>query len=328
MTDEIRVLPLAGSGLAAESAATDVVAVAMPSSVGEQLRAAREARQMSASGIAQMLKLSVRQVDALEIDDWSTLPGATIVRGFIRNYARLVDLDSDALMAQLDALRTPKSSDLDLLIATNNAALPRTGGMGRRDLAVVFSGLMLAGLALLAYFFVPQEFWQSKLAEWNSVLAPAPPPVLAPEPAPATAAGNVDPLPPAPVSDQPVPSGTPPAADAGVSEKTAPPAVPPAPSVPSVSAVPVVDVKTNQPAPAGSGLKLIFARPSWVEIRDRSGQVVFSQLNPAGSEREIEGQPPFALIVGNASGVTVRYKGKNVELDQRSKDDVARLNLE
>lgn len=327
MTDEIRVLPFAGSGLAAESAATDVLGMAVPPSVGEQLRAAREARQMSASGIAQMLKLSVRQVDALEIDDWSTLPGATIVRGFIRNYARLVDLDSDALMAQLDALRTPKSPDLDLLIATNNAALPRTGGMGRRDLAVVLSGLMLAGLALLAYFFVPQEFWQAKLAEWNSVLAPAPPPVPAPEPEPepATAAGNVDPSPLAPVSEQTVPSGTPPAADAGVPEKTAPPAVPP---VPSVSAVPVVDVKTNQPAPAGSGLKLIFARPSWVEIRDRSGQVVFSQLNPAGSEREIEGQPPFALIVGNASGVTVRYKGKNVELDQRSKEDVARLNLE
>jgi cytoskeleton protein RodZ len=81
-------------------------------------------------------------------------------------------------------------------------------------------------------------------------------------------------------------------------------------------------------ADVNSGLKLIFAQPSWVEIRDRSGQIIFSQLNPAGSERDIEGQPPFALVVGNASNVTVKYKGQVVELSQRSKDDVARLNLD
>jgi cytoskeleton protein RodZ len=76
------------------------------------------------------------------------------------------------------------------------------------------------------------------------------------------------------------------------------------------------------------GLKLSFAQPSWVEIRDRSGQIIFSQLNPAGSQRDIEGQPPFALVIGNATNVTVQYKGKVIELSQRSKDDVARLNLD
>ena len=75
-------------------------------------------------------------------------------------------------------------------------------------------------------------------------------------------------------------------------------------------------------------MKLSFGQPSWVEIRDRSGQIVFSQLNPAGSQREIEGQAPFTLVIGNASSVTVQYKGKTVDLTQRSKDDVARLTLD
>jgi cytoskeleton protein RodZ len=66
-----------------------------------------------------------------------------------------------------------------------------------------------------------------------------------------------------------------------------------------------------------------------VEVRDRSGQIIFSQLCPPGSEREIEGQPPFALVVGNASHVTLRYKGKPIDLlSKRSKEDVARVTVE
>src|SRR5690606_22305805 len=52
--------------------------------------------------------------------------------------------------------------------------------------------------------------------------------------------------------------------------------------------------------PAGA-LRFRFTEPSWVEVRDRSGQIVFSQLNAAGSEQAVEGRPPFALVVGNAT---------------------------
>ena len=44
--------------------------------------------------VAQTLKLGVRQVEALENGDWGGLPGATFIRGFVRNYARLVQVDA------------------------------------------------------------------------------------------------------------------------------------------------------------------------------------------------------------------------------------------
>jgi cytoskeleton protein RodZ len=81
------------------------------------------------------------------------------------------------------------------------------------------------------------------------------------------------------------------------------------------------------PVPANA-LHLRFAEESWVEIRDRSGQIVSSQLNAAGSEHVVKGQPPFALVVGNATHVTVRYKGRLIDLQPRSKDDVARVTVE
>jgi cytoskeleton protein RodZ len=68
---------------------------------GALLRAAREELGLSVDAVAQQLKLSVRQVRALEQGEYSLLPGRTFVRGFVRNYARLVRLDAEAV---LDAL--------------------------------------------------------------------------------------------------------------------------------------------------------------------------------------------------------------------------------
>ena len=59
------------------------------------LRAAREALGLSIDAVAQQLKLAPRQVRALEDGDFAQLPGRTFVRGFMRNYARLVQLDPE-----------------------------------------------------------------------------------------------------------------------------------------------------------------------------------------------------------------------------------------
>ena len=287
----------------AAEAYVEVEAAPAPS-VGEQLRAAREAKGMSVPDVAKVLKLSVNQVVALEADDWSRLPGNTIIRGFVRNYARLFKLDSEPLMSALTALAMPQSAKLDLP-AGSNTALPQIGKAERRDFATVFSSLVLVVLAVLVYFFMPADFWQSKLAEFLSGLKGSK----------ATGAA-VDTSTPNALSPQPAPGAT-----------TVEPAA--QPDQPALAAAAIGADSQKVPASDSSGgLKLSFSQPSWVEIRDRSGQIIFSQLNPAGSQREIEGQPPFSLVVGNASNVTVHYKGQVVELLQRSKDDVARLNLD
>jgi cytoskeleton protein RodZ len=75
---------------------------------GALLRAAREAAGLSVEAVAQQLKLSPRQVRALEGDDFASLPGRTFVRGFLRNYARLVALDANRVLAALPtAAETP-----------------------------------------------------------------------------------------------------------------------------------------------------------------------------------------------------------------------------
>ncbi|HET7776665.1 MAG TPA: DUF4115 domain-containing protein, partial [Azospira sp.] len=108
-----------------------------------------------------------------------------------------------------------------------------------------------------------------------------------------------------------------------------------APVAVTAAPAPVAQPATvSPPAPSGpvaagqARFKFRFEQPSWVEVKDKSGQIVFSQLSPAGSEREVEGTPPFALVVGNATHVKLTYKGREIPLEPRSKDDVARVTLD
>ena len=62
---------------------------------------AREAAGLSLDQVAQQLKLAPRQVKALEDENFGELPGRTFSRGFVRNYARLLNLDPEDLLLAL-----------------------------------------------------------------------------------------------------------------------------------------------------------------------------------------------------------------------------------
>ena len=268
--------------------------------VGGRLRSAREERHLSIEDAAFALKLSPRQVVEIEANEWTGLP-TSVVRGFVRNYARVVHLDPQTLLADLEA-PPPTSPRLDLP-RRSTAVMPEPGQAKKRDYAAVLVGLVLVAVAVVAYYVVPADFWMK---------APQPEPVVkeTPSPQPLFPPGTT---PGSPLQGATVPAEAAPAAlSAAQATAVAPDSLPVAP--------------TN--APSGAGLRMVFAQPSWVEIRDKSGQIIFSQLNPAGSERLVDGTPPFALVVGNAQHVKVQYNGREIELQPRSKDDVARVTVE
>ncbi|MBK8743953.1 RodZ domain-containing protein [Propionivibrio sp.] len=271
-------------------------------SVGQQLRTAREAKGLTTDDVAKAIKLSLRQVKSLEADDWPNLPCNTIIRGFVRNYARLLGLDSDQLMGVLDRLTMPQPHELGIPTGPP-VNLQKDGKADRRDYFRVFAGLFVLLLAVSAYFLVSQDVWDSALSAIKSATQS---PVAVP--APVVAPGTVENK--APESGQAATTTAVP-----VQESTSLPSAQPAP--------------TAEPSPSSdSGLHFGFTQPAWVEVRDRHGSVIFSQLCQANSQRDIEGSPPYTLVIGNSSHVTLKYQGKVVDLSMRSKDDVARLTLE
>jgi cytoskeleton protein RodZ len=275
--------------------------------VGEQLRLAREARGVSINEVSATLKLSPRQVKAIEANEWFQWP-RTVIRGFIRNYARYLELDIAPLMSTLDEAPMPESPEL-VVGPSSRVDMPREGGSDRRDYLRVLAGLLILVFAILACFLVPVETWRSALASF--VDSQEKQTDSAKTPGSRSEAGVILAVPEAVIV---------PASPAPVLPEPPAPAPPPVPT----PEPPVHGQSVSSPA----NLSFSFAQDSWVEVRDRSGQTLLSQNNPGGSRREISGQPPFSLVVGNVRGTTLLYKGKNVPLLQHSVGGVARLTLE
>ena len=288
-----------------------------PQSVGQTLRQAREARQLPLADVARALKLGERQLTALESDQWSELPGATFVRGFVRNYARLLALDAAPLMETLDQqLEKPVTK---LNIPASAPAEPAAGVSKKNDRSVMTLGLLLLLVAVLGYFLLP--------GDWNMlqgrILA------LLPERAPAVATvqeeKEAEPLYPPGTSNQeliaPVPETTPEAA-----AESLPAAAPPPATTPAVSAVPVAT--TPGAAKHAATLRFVVSKEAWIEVRDSEQKVVFSQRLAPGSEQQVQGQGPLSVTVGYAPGVQLFLRGQQVDLAPHSRGDVARLVLE
>ncbi|HZX30267.1 MAG TPA: RodZ domain-containing protein [Rhodocyclaceae bacterium] len=314
-------------------------ASSMPS-VGSQLKAAREGKQMSVGDIAMALKLGSRQVEALENGDWHSLPGQTFIRGFVRNYARLLQIDPAPFMVQLDSvLETPKLR-LTLPEQKHQVAMPQSGRPRRRDYAMALSGVGLVAIAAAIYFLWPVDL--SGVREGIDTVAS----LFSrhePEPAPAAPAA-------APQAEPVFPPGTTPqqvmnpqavnpaeagnsatATTAGISSPAlVPPSVTQAPEPQKTADIPAPAQDSSVPAASAKagGLRLTFAQDSWVEVRDGQGRIIFSHVGRAGSEQDVEGLGPFSLIVGNAPGVKVSLRGKPVELAPYTQGNVARLKLD
>lgn len=292
---------------------------ALPMGVGDRLRAAREAAGMSCADIAQALKFSQRQIEMIEANAWSELPGQTFVRGFVRNYARVVNLDPQPLLKELETAALPKASVLDLPRSTE-ATLPQQGGVQKKDYATVFGALALVLVAVAAYFFVPDDLWSDELAKIRAALL---------APVESTTAGSTAPvkdlMPPPAAGQAAADPSTPAAADASAQAAASTPLPAEAAAAPGAAA-------TGQapPTAAGGPLRFEFDKASWVEVRDGKGAIVMSRQGTAGSAHDIEGDPPFSIIIGDGRSVRLTYRDHPIDLGPfiNAQSNVARLTIE
>ena len=308
------------------------------SGVGDILRSTREAGGHTVADVAQALKLTQRQVEALESERFELLPGVAFARGFLRNYARLLGLDPEPLLqslAQTDGVGAP-----ELAPVCNAEGTMPAGDGGPKPFATLIAlvAVILLGAVVLGWYFdwfaQPRETTDTAEAIDTPVapaaVTPVPPsldanPVVIPDDAPAGAVPMAPPPGPVmPTEDgNPAPQTAVPAGEAGASAETSPAASEAADEV----AEPVAS--TDQDASADERrLVFRFDGDSWVEVRDGAGKIIFSRTNRAGSVQEVQGEPPFSLVIGNARDVNLQYKGEAVDLVPHTKVSVARLTLE
>jgi cytoskeleton protein RodZ len=258
--------------------------------VGRELAAAREARGLAVADVAQQLKFSPRQLEALELEQFGALPGATFTRGMVRSYARLLKLDPEPLVERIAGLcEVPDSSRL---AERYHQPVPFSDSARRSTfvyLAVSLGVLVLVGAVVYQWH---QERTAARKATVVAKVKPAPR-----EAKPAAVVAPATPV-------QPV------AQEKAVAEQK-----------PVVAAAPA-------PRPAG-GPRLVVRTEgeAWIEIKDSADRMLVSSLNPPGSERVVRGRPPYSLVIGNASQVSVTYNDRPIDLAPHTRQDVARFTL-
>jgi cytoskeleton protein RodZ len=115
---------------------------------GEFLRQARQRRGLTLQQIAQITKIPLRHLDALERDEFAALPGGMYRRAHVRAYADAVGLDRGVALAWLDrALQRAAPRTASVVQASEPSpvsASGRTRAMISGGVAVITAVIVLA----------------------------------------------------------------------------------------------------------------------------------------------------------------------------------------
>lgn len=285
------------------SAATPAV------SLGKKLREARERLGLSVADVAGQIKFAPRQIDALEADDFQHLPEMAFVRGFVRSYARILNLDAQPLLA---ILPQAKEVSAQLTPVSVEVPFPNTHLSQRQNLIWLGTALLavLGGAFLVWYYITPRA--ELEMAQVETPLQ-------------LPAKMHVIPASPVAEADVIAPPAVPAVRPSSGVEKPSVPAAKPL-SLPQAQSTAV----QTSALPQDSALRLTFDEDSWVEVRDKDDKILSSQVNPRGSELRLNDPAPFSLVIGHAASVHLYHRGKQVDLTPytSSSSEVARLTLE
>lgn len=319
-------------------------------SFGEALRRERLKRNLGLEQISSELKISSRLLEAIEGEQFDRLPGGVFAKSFVRQYARLLGLDEEELVGQVQQALEP------------SPGVPQTGHMPNPDVsgihvpkveeweavgpdrfqlsgslpaAVLVVIVMLVCSAVYAWLQRPQAPVSAQVSAVENAGAPPQPtpqptsPVTPPAAAPPDAAPQqAAPAAPPASTDAPPPAAVPPpAADPSASIRaveTSPPQPAPAMTAPTTAPGPTLPASAAAPRPLAPGrqaansnrnpsvrVEVTAGETVWILAR-ADGQFAFSGTLEANQSRTVEATGEVLLRLGNAGAVTLQLNGKPI----------------
>lgn len=138
--------------------------------IGEILKQTREAQGITLNQIGEATKISTKYLRAIENGEYDAIPGEVYLKGFIRNYANILGLDGEQMVAKFNELRQAHDS-----MALNQLERERRGRMEHDRLerrqtrmriaarvVVIVAGVVLLGVAL--YYAAFSFGWKTPVA--------------------------------------------------------------------------------------------------------------------------------------------------------------------
>ncbi|HDK37625.1 MAG TPA: helix-turn-helix domain-containing protein [Thiolapillus brandeum] len=290
--------------------------ISMPSP-GKRLQKAREAMGMEVATVAEQLHLSKTMVHALEEENYEVLPARVFVRGYYRNFARLVGVPEEVVLREFSQ-RCPEGEDCSVIPAAAQGVrkeIRSSHSLVRLTTWLIAAALITVfGLWLKSYLdkgdvtekSVPENqpaVAAEKTSLTESTQAPSPTPVVAEVP-------ELEQMP------QEINLDTETVAAAEESAASAEDAD---------SSVKLVQKKTSQQSTASPKVWLMFSGDCWVDVRDSTRSFKLVGTRQAGEKYELKGKPPYKMVLGNASNVSIMIDGEPFDLTPFTQDNVAKL---
>jgi len=288
---------------------------------GRLLKAAREKLELTPKDIAAQLNLQINTIIALENDDEEKLPVSTYVRGYIRSYARIVNLNADTLIKLYESGALPPPE-----IIPDVKQHTQISSRDKPVKAVTY--LVTFGLALLLIAWLQSHYVvdQAKMTADTStqgekhyggslnypikiVIHPDTPFL---DKAYYDALENSSELPL--YVDEPETSGN----------LTDILDVPGSLSIDTTISEPTND---DNVLPGTDQVSFIITKESWIKIQDSANKVMYMDTARPGERVDLSGEAPFSVILGYSPGVQVTFNGKQFNTEPYSIAGVARFTL-
>lgn len=280
-------------------------------SVGTRLRDAREALGMDRQSVADQLHLRPTLIAAIEEGDYSETPEELFLKGYVRTYSRLVELNPEELLEQLDHELEPFRREREANQEVSATEKIRQRKEKRRRVGLVMGAVVL--LLLGGWLFYAYGPFVAK--QTGDLLGEAGEPVgevVADDTSDAEQEPEVD----AAAQERPTTS----AENEGVADA---PRLSEAPiaQVDDVRETPDVEAEAVAEPERAAGeddvaLSMSFSGECWVEVVNGEGERAVVQLARDGDTIDYSGPGPLEVLLGNVDMVSeISFTGKPVNLD-------------
>ena len=300
---------------------------------GAVLAARRKAEGLTEEQIASRLKMTLRQLRALEADDYETLHGIAISRGFVRAYARVLKIDPEPLVAMFGEsnpynVAPPKgiSAKTGESFVQNQVSFRKKGNLTGKIVIVL---IVLVVAAIVA--------WNMKLFSFDRQAAKTDKSAVVSAPAAST---MQEAQPEVKAQEQKVPENAQVVPDKG--QQNQPASVDSGNGKAATPAAAVMQPSENRSHQIQSGqvggttasvqdgtsrLNMNFSEKSWVRVQANDGTILAEYMGVPGEQRSLDVTGPVTVIVGYAPGVSMTFRGAPVDLESRAVNSVARISL-
>jgi cytoskeleton protein RodZ len=286
------------------------------------LRGARLAHDLTLEQLSTELRIEAKQLNALEDNRFEQIGVPVFVKGYLQQYGLRLGLDVRDLLA----LYYKQTTLADVQVQPSRS-------IKLRDERQITSWVLAAIVLLIVIAGLAVWWWNGGSFSAIPLTRSAPTPATTSAPAPESAAAE----PQARAASQPAEQPAVPAA-----EPSAPPAeqpAPPAADAPASSdSVPAVVSALVEPADGDDDaraapvtaipLEFVFAEEGWAEVTDARGERLLFGLNAAGRRLTVRGEPPFAVVLGNADAVQLTVDGEPYTIPAARQDDLARFSVD